>query len=354
MCVSPNTLADGTQTACHKCWQCHENTVNDYVGRCIAETKTATSVFSVTLTYGRNSADDVIHERAVVLTYSDVQKYLKLLRRHHYKVRYLVAGEFGAKKGRAHWHIVLIFKGKVPHHELGANFMEAHWPHGYSYWQKPDWPNLRYVCKYVLKEMGDDERQGHLSVSKKPPLGAEYFRTMAERYVDQGLAPQTPIYTFPNVRRRKVDGTQEPIPFMLQGRSRELFLEHFADIWARKIPEREIPKSPLIEEFLDTTLAETRRIHQWFADLPPNLTPAHRLDIDIKRARLAELAKRNLPFVVPKPGSYPVWDDDDWWMRYKLDAKTDVEKKRREAEYEQYEWERARGEQTRARTDDAG
>lgn len=88
MCQSPNKLADGTQVACHECWQCINAQVDDWCGRCIAENRTAVASHAVTLTYGRDiSADSVTygdaeHERAAVLTYSDVQKWLKLFRRH--------------------------------------------------------------------------------------------------------------------------------------------------------------------------------------------------------------------------------------------------------------------------------
>ena len=81
----------------------------DWQGRCIAEAATAKAAFAVTLTYGRDAMGEKLHERAVVMTYSDVQRYLKLLRRHRYTVRYFCAGEFGSEKGRVHWHIILFF-----------------------------------------------------------------------------------------------------------------------------------------------------------------------------------------------------------------------------------------------------
>lgn len=298
MCISPNTLADGTKTECRKCWQCYERAINDWVGRNIAESKTAIACHAVTLTYGRNSEDEVDHLRAAILTYSDVQKYLKLLRVNGYPVRYFVTGEFGSKKGRAHWHIMLYWQQRVPEHVLDQNFMEPHWKHGWSFWTEPTPHAVRYNCKYIQKDIGDDARQGHLAMSKKPPLGTEYFRQIAERHVEQGLAPQTLGYTFPDVRRRKENGTMEIVPFVLKDRPAEMYLQHWVRTWNRQRFTQEYPPSLVLAEFFDATHRERRKIVEWFANLPPNLSGAHRLQIDKYRDRLAQLdvsADGNLP-----------------------------------------------------------
>lgn len=189
----------------------------------------------------------------MILTYSDIQKYLKLLRRHDYPVRYFVTGEFGSTKGRAHWHVMLYWQDKVPPHELDKRpgFMEEHWPHGYSFWTKPTAHAIRYNCKYIQKDMGDDARQGHLAMSKKPPLGTAYFQQRAEQYVRQGLAPQTLEYSFPEVRRKRKNGVEEIVPFMLKDRPAELFLGHYVAKWRETYPGRHLPNSELVEEFLD-------------------------------------------------------------------------------------------------------
>lgn len=92
MCLTPIRLKDNTPVACRYCARCRANRINDLVGRCIAEQAASSATFSVTLTY----AGDV--PQAAALQYADFQKCLKLLRRHGYSVRYIVAGEFGEKK----------------------------------------------------------------------------------------------------------------------------------------------------------------------------------------------------------------------------------------------------------------
>jgi len=340
MCIAPNTLSDGTQIACRQCWQCREQAINDWVGRNIAESKTSTACHAVTLTYGRNSANDVDHERAVILTYSDVQKYLKLLRRHGYPVRYFVTGEFGSKKGRAHWHIMLYWQQDVPEHVLDQNFMEQHWPHGWSFWTKPTAHAVRYNCKYIQKDMGEAERQGHLAMSKKPPLGVAYFQHVAEQYVRQGLAPQTLEYSFPEVRRRKANGTQEVVPFMLKDRSAELYLDHFMMKWREAYPGTPWPNSVLIEEYLDVAKRQRRRIAERWEALPPNLSPQQRLQVADDRKVLARLeadeaakAAGGLVIKQPRHQRKPPMDWIDW--RNDFDRRMgDGEERQQQAERE--------------------
>lgn len=292
MCISPNILADGTATACHKCWQCNEQAINDWVGRNIAENKTAVASNAVTLTYGRDDANEVDHLHAAILTYSDVQKFIKLLRFHGYPVRYFVTGEYGSAKGRAHWHIILHWQDKVPPHELQTRFMQEHWPHGLSYWDHHDPAAVRYNCKYILKDMGDDARQGHLAMSKKPPLGGSYFQALAQEYVIQGLAPQSLEYSFPEIRRRKKDGSQEVLPFRLKDTSAENFLRDFCEAWERDRPGEKLPKSELLEHWLTPDDEEERQIRKRFAHMPEdsNRTPAQRIQIKRDADRLEKLA----------------------------------------------------------------
>lgn len=310
MCKAPNILADGTEVACRNCSLCRDRAINDWVGRNIAESKTAVASHAVTLTYGRNGANDVDHERASVLTYSDVQKFIKLLRFHGYPVRYFVTGEFGSKKGRAHWHLMLYWQEKVPDHVLGKNFMQEHWPHGWSFWAKPDPHAVRYNCKYIQKDMGEAERQGHLAMSKKPPLGTAFFKKTAEQYVTQGLSPQDLFYRFPDVKRTKRDGSEEIIPFMLKDRPAEMFLEHFIATWREKHGNRPWPPSQLLTHFLETEdERELRRLSERLEAAGPHelWTPAVKVQcrkdmdaLDTLRRRM-EKAKAAADWMVEKP-----------------------------------------------------
>lgn len=289
MCIRPILLPTGVRTSCHECWQCIERGINDWVGRCIAETKTAKATYAVTLTYGRNEHGDADHVRSALLTYSDVQKYLKLLRRHGYPVRYLVAGEYGERKGRAHWHMILFFQDQVPPHELDRNFIAPYWQdehrvsRGFSYWSKPEHHAIRYVCKYVQKELRDPTHQGKLVMSKKPPLGMAYFADLARRYAEQHLAPQTLDYSFPGVMTKR-NGREELCSFRLKDRMAELYLQAYLDAWKQLHGNKPWPNSELVDLF-----AEYGRV----------VTDENRLPRRVDKFDLREAPRQALPFKGP-------------------------------------------------------
>lgn len=279
MCITPIYLPNGQEVACRNCWQCTENRINDWVGRCIAEREVSAASNSVTLTYGRDEDGESDHLRAAVLTYSDVQKYLKLLRKNGYPCRYFAVGELGSKKGRAHWHVLLFWKDRAPPHELRKNIAAPYWEHGYSFWDAVDGPSIRYVCKYIQKDVAAQARQGHLAMSKKPPLGAEFFRRRACRFVAAGLSPQDAFYTFPGVDTRQ----GKPVRYMLTGRSLDLFCEAYVLEWNRVNPGRWWPTSDLIEAYLDRMAKDekpfqlerryNRRVSRPFIDPPVGSGP---------------------------------------------------------------------------------
>lgn len=273
MCIAPNVLPNGSEVGCRECWQCKERKTDDWTGRCIAESKTASRTFSITLTYGRDDDNNVDHIRAALLTYSDVQKYMKRLRFSGYVVRYFAVGEYGSKKGRSHWHLIVFYydnadviaerrmhnaeieaglkrgkslpvpDSKVPEHEIstrGADgdlcdvrFSEQHWQHGWSVWEElldgydaAASRAVRYVCKYLLKDAQDDASQMlGPRLSKKPPLGDAWLRERAGQYVEQGLAPQDLFYSFADVRGK--DGALKR--FLLSGVSADNFIRYYVE-----------------------------------------------------------------------------------------------------------------------------
>lgn len=235
MCIAPITLDNGAEVACRNCWQCKRNRVNDLVGRCIAESRFSVATYAVTLTYAETAGVN-----SVTLVYKDVQDFLKRLRKQ-YKVRYICAGEYGTKKGRAHWHIVLFFKDKAPEVKQEARVDWKYWPHGFSYFQKPDWKGFQYVLKYTLKDADLDSHDSHLAMSKKPPLGAEFFEQLAKNHVEQAIVPRSYKYKISGVR--KDNGTEKE--FMMQGVTRDNFMAAFKEGYLEKYG-----KEP-VSEFFD-------------------------------------------------------------------------------------------------------
>lgn len=221
MCLSPNRLKNNTLVACRGCDLCRKNRIQDLVGRCVAEQIASDGSFAVTLTYAQDAPN------SVVLCYKDVQDFLKRLRKAGYKVRYLCAGEYGTAKGRAHWHIALFFKGAVPEIQMDRRIQWEFWPHGFSYFQNPDANGFHYVLKYALKDQSSEGSSRQLTMSKKPPLGHEFFMRRADDLVERRLPIHSPEYSFDWVRNSE----GKPRRYWLQGRMRELFFDRYYTMW---------------------------------------------------------------------------------------------------------------------------
>jgi hypothetical protein len=239
MCIAPIKLDDGTEVGCRECWQCRKRRVNDYVGRCIAESKFAKKTYAVTLTY---DGDQGVN--AVTLIYKDVQDFLKRLRKK-YKCRYIVTGEYGSAKGRSHWHIILFFQDNWPEVTSNKRVDWKYWKHGFAYFQEPDWKGFEYCLKYVLKDQTSRQSDSHLAMSKKPPLGHEFFQQLAKQHVEQALVPQTYFYKFGDVR----DYKNREKGFMMQGKTRENFMETFINEWEAKYDHE--PLSEIVNDYYD-------------------------------------------------------------------------------------------------------
>ena len=253
MCLSP-IWHDGKPIWCRKCERCRRNRVNDWVGRCIAEAMHATKTHSVTLTYGRDKNNQSDHVHSALLVYSDVQKYFKKLRFDGYKFKYLVAGEYGSKNRRAHWHVLIFWDGASPQVELNTEHYLGHydyWDWGTTYWEAFTPSSVWYVCKYIQKQQGDDEAESKLRMSKKPPLGHEYFRDWARQHVRDGLAPQSLHYSFEGVCHK--DGKRRQ--YYMQGVTADNFIREYVLEHIRQKGHTRMPYSELVSDWVDAKFA---------------------------------------------------------------------------------------------------
>lgn len=73
-----------------------------------------------------------------------------------------------------------------------TNFHPSWWPHGHVFADHNIDPRtLRYVMKYILKE---EYGKHWFSLSKKPALGAEWFKEKARANVEAGVMPSRFVY----------------------------------------------------------------------------------------------------------------------------------------------------------------
>lgn len=258
MCVTP-ILVNGVEVPCQQCWQCREDRVRDWVGRCIAETKTSFASTVFTLTYGQSSrmgsTDNDFH--ANVLCYEDVQNFFKSLRWYKFPVRYFAVGEYGSRKGRAHWHVICFWQSeKLPSFELRRSMkFEPYWPHGFAFADEADQASIRYAMKYIVKDLRDGLTTKY-GLSRKPPLGVNYFRELARLHVDHGLSPRDLRYSFADVKKR--DGT--PVVYWLKRQSAFHYLTAFDEEWQLKYHNQDWPNSELMDQYVDIRDKKSRRV----------------------------------------------------------------------------------------------
>lgn len=233
MCTRPVYIRDGGFVACRQCRQCRFDRVNSWVGKAIAESKTSRHCLSVTLTYSNDPKNGVAMK---VLHYADIQKFLKRIRQWYPdndklgNVRFMVAGEYGDKTARAHWHIMLFFSGQMPPlPPEGKRAAWQFWPHGHVFSQPAGEGGIRYMCKYLLKGKKNGAEVRKLQMSKIPPLGTEWQLKRAYEMARDGLAFHDWAYQFPDSLRP--DGSARQ--YWLEGISRDFFARtYIATHWA--------------------------------------------------------------------------------------------------------------------------
>lgn len=129
----------------------------------------------LTLTYNEENYPDNNS-----LVKRDVQLFLKRLRKHYHdvKIRYFAVGEYGDKKHRPHYHLI-IFGLRAPelkkHSVLNFNyglFLAEHiWKKGFCHVGYVNSKCIAYVSKYVLKNfIKGKSRDDYLAAGMEPPF----------------------------------------------------------------------------------------------------------------------------------------------------------------------------------------
>lgn len=232
-----NTYRIDQQTVeCRNCIECERDRLNDWVGRCLLEADHSDSAYAVTFTYDESPANDY---RKVVLHYEDVQRMLKRIRiwqarqdeaagrpKGFSSTRYICSGEYGKKSARAHWHIVLFFRGEVPSIpsiEKRQNW--DFWGHGFTYWQPVSGRAFFYTLKYIRKSYAKCRR---FMMSKGPLIGFRGLEEMGRRWARAGIPINRWWYHHPNGLH--TDGNK--VVYRLKGKAREVVFNAYCLEWA--------------------------------------------------------------------------------------------------------------------------
>lgn len=186
---------------CRTCASCVVKYQNALIGSLLAETAYSQQAVRLDLTYandpGSDSRSDLAHK---MLNGGHIREFTERMRkaRGFGRVRYLVAGEYGPLRGRAHWHSVLIFEDGMPPFDFSAARYndERLWPYGFVRARPVGHAaDFAYACKYAVKST--KAMQGHegfmpgvetvLRRSRIPPLGLPFFLERARQAADFGI-----------------------------------------------------------------------------------------------------------------------------------------------------------------------
>lgn len=165
---------------CGKCASCRCDYSREWSNRMILELADHESAIFVTLTYNNDHLPFSDHGFPT-LCKRDVQLFFKRLRKHFHpvKIRYYLAGEYGSRTHRPHYHAIIYgigldsfsdleFRGN---NELGQPFyssptLESIWSNGFVLFSSVTWRTCNYVARYVLKKQA--QRDDCLGVSAPP------------------------------------------------------------------------------------------------------------------------------------------------------------------------------------------
>ncbi|AXL15633.1 replication initiator protein [Microviridae sp.] len=258
MCQKPLVI-DGVypgekmSVQCRKCDECMKARKRHWIGRLMAEEQTANSVWFTTLTYagGYDNPD------AYWLQYDHVQKMFKRLRKAGHKFKYVVVGEHGSERERAHWHVLFYWNSEPPEvPAMDERIQWDYWKHGSSQIEYPR--SQQGAATYIMDYMNKDNLDKSLmKYSKNPMLGEDYLISYAKQHARHGLPlfAQGDRFTIPDNLNR--DGENFFYPVGPQTGMYTRMLDAFLLEWATVRPDQRLNTSQLLNEYLSDLVQDT-------------------------------------------------------------------------------------------------
>lgn len=286
MCSNPPNLPMIGPVPCRHCKECRSERARAWIGRSIAESYTSKETWAITLTYGGGE-----HHRAALLEYSDVQKAFKRLRKAGFKFRYIVVGEYGTRKGRAHWHAILFWETEPP---VMPDALPDGRVKGWRFWKDghvfvDKLTNHDHVsraicyCWKYLDKTTDDSIQSYMRCSLNAPIGWSYLASFVVKHVDQKLPlfATGRFYTIPGVRVSKGRNKGQLWQYWLTRNSSlaRRAVQLYVEEWKTKHPDLDVPQTDCVREYEDglvagdPSLLDDRFLRHVAAKAPHNWQP---------------------------------------------------------------------------------
>lgn len=204
-CADP-FLIDGAPVPCGRCFACKATRISGWSFRLQEEAKHARTAYFVTLTYDEQTVP-LTKNNMMTLDKRDIQLFMKKLRKAHpgVKLKYYVAGEYGGRTMRPHYHMILfnadldyLIGKKLADQVLLGLFpldgkqqvMSEKWDKGYLTVGQVTPASVGYTLKYISKKgkipvHENDFRQPEFSLMSKK-LGISYAQNREIRKWHKG------------------------------------------------------------------------------------------------------------------------------------------------------------------------
>jgi hypothetical protein len=174
-CDAPYRTPTGELVSCRKCAACMRIRSRRWQRRAQREFEQAPRTWWVTLTHRADPAP----------SYKDVQRWLKVIRKAHPSIRYLITEETGHASGRLHWHVLV-------HSSSGLQRrpMEQAWRFGYCHARLAKTAGLAsYMAKYQAKA-------GKLRASSRYGTRPHYFHIPAPNSIPDSAKADDVLRTY--------------------------------------------------------------------------------------------------------------------------------------------------------------
>lgn len=176
----PSGIAKQLLVGCGQCIGCRLERSRQWAIRCVHEAQMHEHNSFVTLTY------DDAHLKSLSLDYRDFQLFCKKLRKRLGKFRFYMAGEYGSKYSRPHFHACLFGVDFVDKSYLrttgsgsklfSSKLLADVWNNGYCSVGTVNFESAAYVARYVLDKVYDGNKFHEII---NPDTG-EVFRRVKE------------------------------------------------------------------------------------------------------------------------------------------------------------------------------
>lgn len=180
MCLYPVYLkTQSVPVPCGKCVECRIKKSTEWSYRICLEASLYDKNCMLTLTYNEDNLPD-----GQTLSIRDYQLFIKRLRKHlgTKRIRYFLCGEYGDKKGRPHFHVIVFnyypddayyfFTDKKGVKLYRSPTIEKLWTKGFSTVGEVTLDTAKYCALYLQKAPKDGRLKPFQRMSLKPGIGA--------------------------------------------------------------------------------------------------------------------------------------------------------------------------------------